>query len=91
MSERLQVILDDDEYREVRRAARQKGLSVPEWLRRSLRDTRSAEPASDRGGIATSARGALHVAIMEHDGVTRVLSFDRGFDVLPPVDRVSYG
>ncbi len=41
------------------------------------------------GGIATSARDALHVAVMEHHGVTRILTFDRGFDSLPGVDRVT--
>ena len=41
------------------------------------------------GGIATSARDALHVAVMEHHGVTRILTFYRGFDSLPGVDRVT--
>ena len=41
------------------------------------------------GGIATSARDALHVAVMGHHGVTRILTFDLGFDALPGVDRVS--
>lgn len=41
------------------------------------------------GGIATSARDALHVAVMEHYGVTRILTFYRGFDPLPGVDRVT--
>ena len=41
------------------------------------------------GGIATSARDALHVAVMVHHGVTRILTFDRAFDALPGVDRVS--
>ena len=40
------------------------------------------------GGIARSARDALHVAVMAHHGVTRILTFDRGFDALPGVDRV---
>ena len=58
MSKRLQVILDDSEYREVRRAARRNGLSVSEWVRRSLRDTRSAQPASDRGKKLAVVRAA---------------------------------
>lgn len=41
------------------------------------------------GGITTSARDALHVAVMEHHGVARILSFDQDFDALPGVDRVS--
>jgi negative regulator of replication initiation len=58
MSKRLQVILDDAEYQEVSRAARRKGLSVSEWVRRSLRDTRSGEPASDSGKKLATVRAA---------------------------------
>lgn len=35
-----------------------------------------------------SSRDALHVAIMEHHGVTRILSFDTGFDGLPGIRRL---
>ncbi len=58
MSKRLQVILDDAEYREVSQAAQRKGLSVSEWVRRSLRDTRSAEPTSDAGKKLAVVRAA---------------------------------
>jgi uncharacterized protein len=36
-----------------------------------------------------SARDALHAAIMERRGVDRVLTFDRGFDGLPGVERIA--
>ncbi len=36
-----------------------------------------------------SARDALHVAVMKRRGVTRVLSFDVGFDAVGWVERVS--
>ena len=36
-----------------------------------------------------SARDAIHVAVMEENGITRVLSFDRGFDGLPGIQRLS--
>ncbi len=36
-----------------------------------------------------SARDALHVAILERQRVRRILSFDRGFDGLPGVTRLS--
>jgi predicted nucleic acid-binding protein len=38
--------------------------------------------------VLLSARDALHVAIMEHYGVSRILSFDRGFDVYPGLSRI---
>jgi uncharacterized protein len=35
-----------------------------------------------------SARDALHVAVMERHGVTRVMSFDADFDAVPGLVRV---
>jgi predicted nucleic acid-binding protein len=35
-----------------------------------------------------SARDALHLAVMEHAGIGRILSFDAGFDGYPGVTRV---
>lgn len=35
-----------------------------------------------------SARDALHVAVMRRAGADRILSFDRGFDICPGVDRL---
>jgi len=35
-----------------------------------------------------SSRDALHVAVMEHHGVARILSFDAGFDDLPGIQRL---
>ena len=35
-----------------------------------------------------SARDALHVAIMRSSHVSRILSFDRGFDAFPELERL---
>ena len=35
-----------------------------------------------------SARDALHVALMEQNGVTRIASFDAGFDGVPGIERI---
>ncbi|MCI0546231.1 MAG: type II toxin-antitoxin system VapC family toxin [Candidatus Rokubacteria bacterium] len=35
-----------------------------------------------------SSRDALHVAVMEHHDITRILSFDAGFDGLPGIQRL---
>jgi uncharacterized protein len=40
----------------------------------------------ERRGV--SARDALHVAVMEHQKVGRILSFDAGFDRIPRIKRV---
>jgi uncharacterized protein len=36
-----------------------------------------------------SARDALHVAVMEHQRVEQIMTFDRGFDGVPGVSRVT--
>jgi predicted nucleic acid-binding protein len=36
-----------------------------------------------------SARDAVHLAIMEHHGIERILSFDAGFDGYPGISRLS--
>ena len=36
-----------------------------------------------------SARDALHVAVMEQQGVERIFSFDRAFDAVPGITRIA--
>lgn len=40
------------------------------------------------GSPHLSARDALHVAIMRRHEVDRILSFDRGFDLVPGITRL---
>ncbi len=40
------------------------------------------------GRSRLSARDAIHVAVMEREGVARIMSFDRGFDGVPGVERL---
>lgn len=41
------------------------------------------------GDPRTSARDALHLAVMEENGVAEILSFDAGFDGYPGIQRIS--
>ena len=49
MSKRLQVILEDSELREIQKIARQKKMTVAEWVRQVLRAARSGESVGDPG------------------------------------------
>jgi hypothetical protein len=49
MSKRLQVILQDSEYREIRNVARSHHLSIAEWVRRALALARRHEPLGTVG------------------------------------------
>lgn len=37
---------------------------------------------------AITARDAIHVAVMRRHGITRILSFDRGFDGIRSIERL---
>jgi len=47
MAKRLQVIIQDPEYRDIQRAARLRRMSIAEWVRRSLVQARRSEPSRE--------------------------------------------
>jgi hypothetical protein len=49
MAKRLQVILQDPEYKEVQRAARSRRMSIAEWVRQALALARRQEPLGSIG------------------------------------------
>ncbi len=61
MAKRLQVILKDPEYREVKRAARSRQVSIAEWVRQALDQAHRREPVGRAGKklevIRSAARG----------------------------------
>lgn len=57
-------------------------LSIEE---RDVLDAHSIELRSK----AASARDALHIAVMRRHGIESIMTFDRGFDAIPGVTRVS--
>lgn len=44
MTQRLQVLLEDSEFAEIRRIARRHRMTVAEWVRQALRAARRDEP-----------------------------------------------
>jgi len=47
MAKRLQVIVQDPEYKEIQRAARSRHMSIAEWVRQALALARRQEPTKD--------------------------------------------
>ncbi len=62
MTKRLQVLVDEEELVEIRRAARERRQSVAEWVRGALRQAR----ASDGGRPAAAKLDTLHASVA-HD------------------------
>lgn len=54
-------------------------------------DRSIAERAKEivQGHPRLSARDAIHLAVMEHHGIERILTFDSGFDGFPGITRLS--
>ena len=44
MSKRLQVLIDDVEYKQFQRLAKRRGMTVAEWVRQALRAAFREEP-----------------------------------------------
>jgi len=60
MTKRLQVLLDDVEWRQIQRSARPQRTTVAEWVRRALRQARRSASSKDAdqklAAIRTAAR-----------------------------------
>ena len=65
MAKRLQVILQDPDYREIQRMARSRHMSMAEWVRQALDLARRREPVND-----TSKKLAAVRAAVKHNGPT---------------------
>lgn len=65
MTKRLQVLLKDPEYREIRRMARLRRMSIAEWVRQALELARRREPVAD-----TSRKLEVVRAAVRHNGPT---------------------
>ena len=47
MTTRMQVLLEDDEFAEIREVAKRHRMTVAEWVRQALRRARRDEPSGD--------------------------------------------
>lgn len=69
MSKRLQVLVEEQELRDIRKIARRHRMTVAEWVRQALRVARRGEPLADArkklAVIKESARCAFPVADIE--------------------------
>lgn len=62
MSKRLQVLLEEPEWRDVQRAARAQRLTVAEWVRQALRAARRTGPLRDTDKKLAVVRAAAQHA-----------------------------
>ncbi|MHB8652516.1 MAG: antitoxin [Terriglobia bacterium] len=67
MGKRLQVILKDPEYREIKRAARSRQMSIAEWVRQALDMARRREPVESVGKKLEVIRAAARLDLPTGD------------------------
>ena len=79
MSKRLQVLLDEAEYRELRKLARQRQVTVAAWVREAIREARRSQPAGRAEDKLRAVRAAARHAFPTAD-IDRMLSeIERGY------------
>lgn len=78
MSKRLQVLLDPDEWEELREIARWHRTTVSEWVRRTLREAREREPRGDLDMKLRSVRAAARHEFPTADVEQMLEEIERG-------------
>ena len=79
MAKRLQVILQDPDYRHIQRLARSRHLSIAEWVRQALDVARRREPEGDAGRKLGLVRSAARQAFPTADMAQMLEEINRGY------------
>jgi len=59
MMKRMQVLLEEKEFRRIKLVARQRGMTVADWVREALRHAYRDEPLGDRDKKLGAVRAAV--------------------------------
>ena len=83
MAKRLQVILQDPEYREIQRMARSRHMSIAEWVRQALELARRREPMGDSGKKLAVIRAAAQHDFPVSDIESMLADIEKGYGTGP--------
>lgn len=79
MAKRLQVIIQDPEYREIQRAARSRRMSIAEWVRQALVLARRREPVGGANKKLEIIRAAARYDFPVGDIDDMLAEIERGY------------
>lgn len=79
MTKRLQVILQDRDYREIQRAASAQHLSIAAWVRQALTTARRREPVGDAGKKLDVVRAAARYSFPTADIDDMLAEIESGY------------
>jgi hypothetical protein len=83
MAKRLQVILQDPDYREIQRMARARHLSIAEWVRQALDLARRREPLGSVGRKLEVIRAAVRCDYPVSDIESMLAEIESGYGAGP--------
>lgn len=91
MSKRLQVLLPDHEFAEIKGLAERERLTVAAWVRRALDEAKRRQPGGDPAQKVAAIRAAVNYEFPSGDIATMLAEIDRGVvagqPALPPATR----
>jgi hypothetical protein len=79
MSKRLQVLLEEQELKEIQRAARTERMTVAEWVRQALRSARREVPSRDPERKLAAIRAAARHTFPAPDIEKMLEEIERGY------------
>lgn len=79
MSKRLQVLLDEVEYRALQKVARAERITVAEWVRQALRSARRRVPTGDADRKLATIRAATAHEFPTADMPQILADIERGY------------
>jgi hypothetical protein len=79
MAKRLQVIVQDPEYRDIQRAARLRRMSIAEWVRQALVQARKSEPSREVASKLEVIRAAARMDFPTADIDRMLEEIERGY------------
>jgi hypothetical protein len=81
VAKRLQVIVQDPEYRDIQRAARLRRMSIAEWVRQALIQARRSEPSREVASKLEVIRAAAGMDFPTADIDRMLEEIERGYGV----------
>jgi hypothetical protein len=79
MSKRLQVLLDEAEFREIQTLARRQRVTVAEWVRQALRAAKRVTPGGESRKKLAVVRAASQHAFPTADIDQMIGEIERGY------------
>jgi len=79
VAKRLQVILQDSDYREIQRMARARRVSLAEWVRQALDVARRREPVGDVSKKLEAIRAAAKHEFPTGDIEDMLAEIEKGY------------